>query len=168
MLDVMTSVRSHQLMKMACLRMGRLTIAGLRQISIGARLEKARQIQCRLPLPAMFEQNSNPKVSSKDYFAPRICALRHASALKCGSFGPKSPFWIPPDISLSRSLASFLRAVPQTAVYRCLPKAVYSPIFGKSHICSIKNKCSYVSDASLSPMADLSCVMLNSKGYDAS
>ena len=132
MLDVTTLLRSHQLMKTACLRMGRLTIAGLRQISIGARLEKARRIQLRVLPAAMFEQNSNPQVSSKDYFAPRICALRHASALKCGSFGPKSPFRIPPDIPLSRSLASFLRTVPRTVVYRRLPKAVYSPIFGKT------------------------------------
>ena len=101
MLDVMTSVRSHQLMKTARLRMGRFTIAGLRQISIGARLERPERIQFRLLPAAMFEQNSNPKVSSKDYFAPRICALWHASAFKCGSFGPKSPFRIPPDIPLS-------------------------------------------------------------------
>lgn len=100
MFDVTTRLRSHQLMKTACLRMGRLTIAGLRQISIGARLERSRRIQLRLLPAAMFEQNSNPKVSSKDYFAPRICALRHALALKRGSFGPKSPFRILPDIPL--------------------------------------------------------------------
>ena len=132
MFDVTTRLRSHQLMKTTCLRMGRLTLAGLRQISIGARLERSRRIQLRLLPAAMFEQNSNPNVSSKDYFAPRICALRHASALKCGSFGPKSPFRIPLDIPLSLSLASFLRAVPRADSYRRLPKAVYSPIFGKT------------------------------------
>lgn len=115
MLDMTTLLCSHQLMKTACLRMGRLTIAGLRQISIGARLERPRRTQLRLLLAAMFEQNSNPKVSSKDYFAPRICALRHASALKCGSFGPKSPFRIPPDIP-SRD-----RLHPSSVPYRGLP-----------------------------------------------
>ena len=109
MLDVTTSVRSHQLMKTPRLRMGRLTILGLRQISIGVRLEKARRIRLRLSPAAIFGQNYNPKVSSKDYFAPRICALRHASALKCGSFCSKSPFRIPSDTpSRDRSHSSFV------------------------------------------------------------
>lgn len=101
MLDVTTSLRSHQLMKTARLWMGWLTIVELRQISIGVLLVKEERVQLRSPPAAIFGQNSNPKVSSKDYFAPRVCALGHASALKCGSFCPESPFRIPPDIPLS-------------------------------------------------------------------
>ena len=101
MLDVMTSMRSHQLMKTIRSWMDWLTIERLGQISIAVCLEKEERIQLRPPPTAIFGQNSNLKVSSKDYFALWICALRHALALKRGSFCPKSPFWIPSDVPLS-------------------------------------------------------------------
>ena len=70
MLDVMTSVRSHQLMKTIRSWMDWLTIERLGQISIAVCLEKEERIQLRPPPTAIFGQNSNLKVSSKDYFAP--------------------------------------------------------------------------------------------------
>ena len=119
-----------------------------------------------------FGRHRQPYLDKTITLKSQVKIISHRGSVRCGMHRLSNvahsvqnrPFGFL-QISLSRD-----RLHPSSASHcgLLLPKPVYSPIFGKSHICLIKNKCSYIFDAPLSLMADLSCVRLSSEGYDAS